>query len=211
MTAIRNAVLALSCVIFLSGCTAAMNSPANTDMNIGGAEEREAFDAPECSSLFTIVMARERQGDTSGALGAEVDALGDRCPIEYWRYVDYHSIKMFALRGDTNACGDGQNLRIDPVAIEMARRDGFCTDRDAGAGADPDFETEEPEELATADPVRLWECRYEPTYNNDWHDDVVCSNGSERHRPYLRDWDDFITQDEIMQSAREYEEQLNGR
>jgi DNA primase len=61
-----------------------------------------------------------------------------------------------------------------------------------------------------AEPSRIWRCSYSPTYNRDWHDDVVCSNGTEEHRPYLREWDSFISQDEIMESAREYEQHLNG-
>lgn len=63
---------------------------------------------------------------------------------------------------------------------------------------------------AGAEPSRIWRCSYLPTLNEDWHDDVVCSNGAEEHRPYLREWDSFITQDEIMESAREYERHLNG-
>ena len=63
---------------------------------------------------------------------------------------------------------------------------------------------------AAAEPSPIWLCSYSPTYNRDWHDDVVCSNGAEEHRPYLREWDSFITQDEIMESACEYERHLKG-
>lgn len=55
-----------------------------------------------------------------------------------------------------------------------------------------------------------WHCSYEPTMNDDWHDDVLCSNGGQFDRPYLREWDSFVTYDEIMESAREYESQLNA-
>ena len=55
-----------------------------------------------------------------------------------------------------------------------------------------------------------WTCTLSPTYNDDWHDDVVCRNGSDSHRPYLRDWDDFVEEWEIMESAHEYEAQLNA-
>lgn len=55
-----------------------------------------------------------------------------------------------------------------------------------------------------------WTCAYRPTYNYDWHDDVLCSNGAERQRPYLREWDSYVTEYEIMESAREYEGQLNA-
>ncbi|WP_127129701.1 hypothetical protein [Georgenia sp. SYP-B2076] len=55
-----------------------------------------------------------------------------------------------------------------------------------------------------------WTCFYDPTMNDDWHDDVVCSNGIEQHRPYLRTWDSFITEDEMWASALEYENELNA-
>ena len=55
-----------------------------------------------------------------------------------------------------------------------------------------------------------WSCYYDATYNEDWHDDVLCSNGDEFQRPYLREWDDFVTESEIMESAAEYEAELNA-
>lgn len=63
---------------------------------------------------------------------------------------------------------------------------------------------------APAPEPAYWTCFYDPTFNDDWHDDVVCSNGSERHRPYLRAWDSFVTEDEIAESALEYENELNA-
>lgn len=56
----------------------------------------------------------------------------------------------------------------------------------------------------------LWTCGYSPTYDNNWHNDVLCFNGSQSERPYLREWDDYITPDEIMASAAEYENELNA-
>lgn len=55
-----------------------------------------------------------------------------------------------------------------------------------------------------------WSCSYSPTFNDDWYDDVLCSRGTESHRPYLREWDSFVTEDEMRQSAQEYEAQLNA-
>lgn len=55
-----------------------------------------------------------------------------------------------------------------------------------------------------------WTCVYSATYNDDWHDDVVCGNGHESHRPYLREWDDFIEEWELLESALEYEAELNS-
>ncbi|WP_148576030.1 hypothetical protein [Nocardioides caldifontis] len=56
----------------------------------------------------------------------------------------------------------------------------------------------------------LWTCTYSPTYDNDWHNDVVCTDGTRSERPYLRAWDSYVTPDEIMESAREYEAELNA-
>lgn len=56
-----------------------------------------------------------------------------------------------------------------------------------------------------------WRCSYSPTYNNDWHDDGLCTNGVETERPYLRAGDSFITEAEFMESLSEYERYLNGR
>ncbi|WP_275576763.1 hypothetical protein [Microbacterium sp. B35-30] len=39
---------------------------------------------------------------------------------------------------------------------------------------------------------------------------MLCSNGTESHRPYLREWDSFVEQWEIMESAAEYEAELNA-
>ncbi|WP_426594411.1 hypothetical protein ACPPVS_02575 [Cellulomonas sp. McL0617] len=58
--------------------------------------------------------------------------------------------------------------------------------------------------------VALWECHYVPTYDDDWHNDVLCSDGVDEDRPYLREGDSYITEDEIMASAQEYQNQLNA-
>jgi hypothetical protein len=70
---------------------------------------------------------------------------------------------------------------------------------------EPDYVPEPPQPVEAA-----WSCRYSPSVNEDWHDDVVCSNGLEGHRPYLREWDSFVTEAEIMESAAEYEALLNA-
>jgi hypothetical protein len=59
--------------------------------------------------------------------------------------------------------------------------------------------------------VTRWVCSYDPTFNRDWHDDVMCSKGKKHLRPYLRPKDRFVTKDEIMRSAHAYEDRLNAR
>lgn len=61
------------------------------------------------------------------------------------------------------------------------------------------------------DEPALWVCAYEPTMNYDWHDDVLCTDGLNRDRPYLLPRQSFVTEDELMQEAARYEDQLNDQ
>lgn len=101
------------------------------------------------------------------------------------------------------------------------RGDGSTTDWTAivcaDAGSLPDgtacpetaAEEREPVEVPGLD---RWGCFYDATWNEDWHDDVLCVGpDGASERPYLLEWDDFVTQDEIMAAAAEYEAQLNAR
>ena len=63
-------------------------------------------------------------------------------------------------------------------------------------------------ENATSGPS--WYCSYSPTMNNNWHDDVLCTNGAQSDRPYLLPNDSYIRQDEIVQAAQVYQQYLNG-
>ena len=73
----------------------------------------------------------------------------------------------------------------------------------------PDF-WDMPENQVFKQPPPEWLCSYSPTYDYDWHNDVLCTNGTQDERPYLREGDNFVTEDELMESARDYERQLNG-
>lgn len=73
----------------------------------------------------------------------------------------------------------------------------------------PDYEPS-PAELAPPEPM-TWSCYYDETWNDDWHDDVICVRGSELHRPYLLEYDDFIEYEEIMAEAANYEAYLNSQ
>ncbi|MCC3302142.1 hypothetical protein [Arthrobacter sp. zg-Y895] len=56
-----------------------------------------------------------------------------------------------------------------------------------------------------------WACHYNETYNYDWHDDVICTNGAQSHRPYLLEGYDFVAYQDIMAAAAEYEVYLNSQ
>lgn len=57
---------------------------------------------------------------------------------------------------------------------------------------------------------RSWQCSYVPSMDYDFYNDVICRNGEEVVHPRLREWDDYVTESEMRQSMREYENQLNG-
>lgn len=182
-------------VSVLSACASSPYSPSGANA-LDPADSVVGRDPTSCSSLFRTIMRRERSGDTAGAINAELDELGDRCAKRYQVFVDYVSIKGFADAGSGGPCSEYSAYDVQAEAIRLARSDGYCS----GGG-----------QVSTSSDTSQWSCSYSPTYNNDWHDDVVCTNGSEQDRPYLRDWDSFVTETEIMESAREYEAQLNGR
>lgn len=56
-----------------------------------------------------------------------------------------------------------------------------------------------------------WACGWAPTMNENWHDDVLCTKGFEQERPLLlTDWD-YVTYDDMMAAAADYEDWLNSR
>lgn len=75
---------------------------------------------------------------------------------------------------------------------------------------EPDQEQIE-REMYSVPETRDWACRYSETLNYDWHDDVICNKGMEFHRPYLLEGSDFVTYDDIMAAATEYELYLNAQ
>ena len=59
-------------------------------------------------------------------------------------------------------------------------------------------------------PEQVWVCSWSPTFDDDWHNDVMCANGIAWERPYLREWDESVERWEIMESARAYARQRNA-
>src|SRR5690606_10020305 len=107
-----------------------------------------------CSSLLDQVVAATA-ADGSTGIDAMLDRLGADCPGQYAVFVDFISIKQMAEAG-IDECPDPSEYAVNSEGVALAERAGFCTSA----------------------PTRArWACRYSPTYNNDWHDDVVCSNG----------------------------------
>lgn len=73
----------------------------------------------------------------------------------------------------------------------------------------PEREIVEPEPVAPEPVAGNWSCYWDPTMNEDWHDDVACTNGVDFTRPILLTDQSFVTQDDMMRAATEYEAQMN--
>lgn len=61
-----------------------------------------------------------------------------------------------------------------------------------------------------SDPVEAWGCYWDPTMNDDWHDDYMCTNGASYDRPYLIPEDSYVERWEIDEAAHAYEAALNS-
>lgn len=70
-------------------------------------------------------------------------------------------------------------------------------------------EAVEPEPVILDPAPGPWDCFYEPTMNEDWHDDVLCTNGLQSERPILLPGQ-FVTEDDMRAAGEEYEAMLNG-
>ncbi|MEZ0580540.1 hypothetical protein [Nocardioides sp. MH1] len=56
----------------------------------------------------------------------------------------------------------------------------------------------------------VWSCRWSPTMNRDWHDDMLCANGlGDEKRPYLLTDDSFVERYEIEQAAAVWAASMN--
>ncbi|WP_411699161.1 hypothetical protein [Conyzicola sp.] len=81
---------------------------------------------------------------------------------------------------------------------------------DVQDSARPPLEAVEVEQAGPIPADDYWSCAYDPTMNDDWHDDILCSRGAEQIRPSLLPDSSFVGYSEIMQAARDYETVLNG-
>lgn len=55
-----------------------------------------------------------------------------------------------------------------------------------------------------------WSCSYDPSMNDNWHDDVLCTTGPNSHRPILLPDQGFVTEAEMQAAGQEYEDYLNA-
>ncbi|CAN5514971.1 hypothetical protein BH09ACT4_BH09ACT4_16540 [soil metagenome] len=63
--------------------------------------------------------------------------------------------------------------------------------------------------VVPTDEPMSWDCYYEPTINDNWHDDVICQRGTESIRPILLKGQ-FVTEADMVAAGEAYEAELNG-
>ena len=74
---------------------------------------------------------------------------------------------------------------------------------------EPVFQEPTDEQIRDALGDDEWSCYYDPSINNDWHDDVVCRNSFESFRPILLPELGFVTESEMIAAGEAYEVELN--
>jgi hypothetical protein len=96
----------------------------------------------------------------------------------------------------------GATVGVTLVAASVGLLAAFASQREAPASLTP-----EPAPTAASE---RWVCRWDPTINQNWHDDYLCTKGDQSDRPHLIPGDGFVGRDEIDQAAAKYEAQLNS-
>lgn len=156
----------------------------------------EAELAATCHEVLDALIADQARGLTPE--GRVLEGLGDRCDAEYQIWQVFQGIVGFYDATGPSTCGEYEGYAT-PLAIGYARQFGYCTE-DPNAEPVPDLA-----------PPSEWTCDYEPTFDDDWHNDALCTNGTASVRPYLRADDDFVEKSELMESAAEWaREQASG-
>ncbi|MFF2244276.1 hypothetical protein ACFVTM_08875 [Arthrobacter sp. NPDC058130] len=57
---------------------------------------------------------------------------------------------------------------------------------------------------------KRWSCFYDPTMNENWHDDVRCTNGPKSYRPILLADQGFVTEEDMRAAGQDHENYLNS-
>ena len=55
-----------------------------------------------------------------------------------------------------------------------------------------------------------WACFWDPTTNDNWHDDMLCTDGVADVRPLLLEGQ-FVTRDDMEAAGQRHADELNGR
>ncbi|WP_394771328.1 hypothetical protein [Lacisediminihabitans sp.] len=111
------------------------------------------------------------------------------------------SVFVFSLTG----CSSTSDIEYGSDAANDPPDSYEQSDEQAQDEADAYLDQQRSEDFAAAG----WRCTWDPTMNDNWHDDYVCSNGTSYDRPNLLPGDSFVERWEIDAAAADYEVSLN--
>lgn len=125
------AIAASLIVLLLAGCSGLSSSSNRSDQS-----------SVDCEGALATVLAREKSGDTAGAINSELDWLTQNCSSEYGIFTDYVSAKGMAEQFGPDTC-DSLAQHIGREAIGLLSADGLCSGGAAGSAAEaPDVESQ---------------------------------------------------------------------
>lgn len=67
-----------------------------------------------------------------------------------------------------------------------------------------------PETSTSAESAGEWACFWDPTMNDNWHDDMLCTDGLTYDRPLLLEGQ-FVSRDDMESAGQRHAAELNGR
>jgi hypothetical protein len=112
------------------------------------------------------------------------------------------ALLAFVLGASVSGCSDGYVDGNEPpglVAVEPSRPGPERWARSHTGGRE-----------SGSRPAPAWRCSWSPTYDRNWHNDALCSNGGQVYRPHLLPYDSHITYGEMMAAAAAHERALNA-
>lgn len=133
-----------------------------------------------------------------------------------WERFQAFAVPAFfiALVGGTGLCvvvalvgALGPGELFEPVSSDLGKSEKVPS----AVPASPAAELADAAPAQSSPVVSRWSCHWDPTMNEDWHDDVLCMSGDQRDRPYLLPEWGYVTQADIMTEAQNYEDWLNSQ
>lgn len=102
----------------------------------------------------------------------------------------------------TGASNGDRQTRTSQRPVQYVEEDYEPTDQEIEAAVQ--------QSLEEVSGKKGWSCFYDPTMNENWHDDVRCTNGAKSYRPILlADWG-FVTEEDMRAAGQEHENYLNS-
>lgn len=108
----------------IAGCSPSGSSSSSSS------PEYQSSSTVNCRDRLASVVERDRAGDTSTQMVAEMDSLSRNCKTEYTIATDYFSAVISSVQLGQDSCAHWRSYSIREEAIALLREDGLCTESD---------------------------------------------------------------------------------